>query len=234
MRRSQHHPVAMFFLIRKIWFLLLLGLAAGVPFAYFQATDGAVGQKVKSWFASMGKKKDELEITPTGETAVAPSIPPERIFHYEWTPDKVMQSWPQVTRVYDGDYVGLRVALVTGTTTVDLAGALTFYFDASNQLRRISFVGTTADARPFLQLIVTRFGLTSEPTTSAGLYVARWNGQPKSALRVSLPPVTGTEPQQQQVHIALELNRPAAGYDLSREFRQVLAQDQQTGRWRPY
>ncbi len=231
--------IIMFFLIRKIWFFLLLALAAGVPFAIHQAKNGELVERAQTWMASKVSKKSEepvsdTDLSDTPAVAAPRSIPLANVFHYNWTPGQVILSWPKVSRVYDGDYVGLRVPLTTGVAASDLAGSLTFYFNADNRLQRITFVGVTGDSRPLVELVTTRFGLKAEPTTAAGLYVARWNGKPKSALRLAYPPMLTGQQQQRRLQVVLELNKPAAGYDLSARFKQTLEQDKLVGRWKPF
>jgi hypothetical protein len=53
---------------------------------------------------------------------------------------------------------GYRVALVTGTRVTDLAGSLTYYFNARQQLQRITFRGTTGDTSALLTLLTGRYG----------------------------------------------------------------------------
>ncbi len=237
--RTTNEDATMFFLLRKFWFFLLLGVAAGVPYVVSQGKDSLWAQKVRSWMASRGSSEEPPgSETPANSggtgTVVPPSIPLEHVFHYQWTPQQVMANWPSVTRVYEGEWLGLRVPLTTGTSPGDLAGSLTYYFDAENRLRRITFVGVTGDAQPLIRLVTTRFGLQAEPSTAAGLYVARWNGQPKSAVRLAYPPLLTSNHPRRRLEVTLELNRPATGYRLSNRFRQTLEQDRLVGRWKPF
>ena len=234
---TTNQAATMFYLLRKSWFFLLLAVAAGVPYIVSQGKDGPLAQKVRSWMASRQSSQEppppEMAAASSG-TAAPSSIPLEQVFHYQWTPDQVIANWSSVTRVYDGEWLGLRVPLTTGTSPGDLAGSLTYYFDAQNQLRRITFVGVTGDAQPLVRLVTSRFGLQAEPTTAAGLYVARWNGQPKSAVRLTYPPLLTSSRPRQRLEVTLELNRPAAGYRLSTRFQQSLEQDRLVGRWKPF
>ena len=234
----------MFGLFRTLSLLIFLGMAAGVPYLYFQATDSDLAKRVKGWFAR-SEDSTRLELDGEGSASLtgvsargteAPrAVSIDNVFRFAWTPQQVIQTWPQVTRVYDGDWLGLRVALVTGTTSRDLAGSLTYYFDSSNQVRRITFWGTTGDARPLVQVATSRFRLKPEPTTSAGLFVTRWNGKPRSALRMTYPPVLAAKNSRQQVEVMLEINHPSSPrYQLSKDFQKILEQDRLVGRWKPF
>ena len=228
----------MFFLLRKFWFFLLLAVAAGVPYLISQGKDSPWAQKMRSWMASRGSSDEssasEMTVATSTPATTPTTIPLEHVFHYQWTPQQVIANWPNVTRVYEGEWLGLRVPLTTGTSPGDLAGSLTYYFDAENQLRRITFFGVTGDAQPLIRLVTTRFGLQAEPTTAAGLYVARWNGQPKSAVRLVYPPLLTSSHPRRRLEVTLELNRPATGYRLSNRFQQTLEQDRLVGRWKPF
>ena len=126
---------------------------------------------------------------------------------------------------------GLRVALVTGTNIEDVAGSLTYYFDHQQQLRRITFDGLTGDDRKLVNLVSQQFNLRSEPALGAGLYLARWNGQPTGVLRISHAPVIRVQRPHERLEVMLELNKPSIGYGLSTYAQQTLHLDHLTNRW---
>ena len=63
----------------------------------------------------------------------------------------VLARWPRVsTRLANLDLQGYRVPLVSGTADGDLAGSLTYYFNSQQRVQRITFIGSTGDARPLV------------------------------------------------------------------------------------
>ncbi len=126
---------------------------------------------------------------------------------------------------------GLRVPLVTGTQTDDLAGSLTYYFDKQQRVRRITFHGYTGDEHELVELVAGQFGLRREPTLGAGLYLAKWNGRPTSVLRVANAPIVRASQPRSRLQIVLEINRPDMQYELSSEAEQLLAADKGANRW---
>ena len=70
------------------------------------------------------------------------------VFRFEITPEWILAHWPSVsTGLAQLQLEGYRVPLVTGTGQQDVAGALTYYFDARQRLQRINFVGVSGDPR---------------------------------------------------------------------------------------
>jgi hypothetical protein len=89
------------------------------------------------------------------------------VVRFDLTPNFVVQRWPRVTTsLYEMNLQGLRVPLVTGTESDDLAGSLTYYFNHQRQLQRITFAGTTGDYRRLLQLLTVHYGFVSRPTNT--------------------------------------------------------------------
>ena len=70
------------------------------------------------------------------------------VFRCDITPPWVMSQWSRVsTGLAELDLHGYRVALISGTREGDLAGSLTYYFNIQQRLQRITFQGSTGDAR---------------------------------------------------------------------------------------
>jgi len=69
-----------------------------------------------------------------------------------------------------GDYElhGLRVALITGTNSWDLHGSLTYYFDTSHRVQRITFRGWSGDATKLITLLTQKYGFRQQQTHWAG------------------------------------------------------------------
>ena len=154
------------------------------------------------------------------------------IIRFDVPPQWVSQRWPRVTTVLaESGLEGLRVPVMSGTRVDDLAGTLTYYFDREHRVQRLAFDGFTGDERRLLTLITQHYGLQTEPSLDAGMYVSRWNGRPTSVLRVSRAPVMTADSPHSQLHLQLELNRPSAYYGLSPEFQLLLHVDHTTRRW---
>lgn len=236
----------MFFLIRKFYFLILLGLAIGVPYLLMQNGSGGESRGLLDWLGSISKSTATDESTGTGANlagmapanltssgaAASQDMPFESVFRFDLTPADVTRMWPQVIRVYEGDSMGFRVALVTGTQPDDLAGSLTYYFGKTNELNRISFLGATGDARRLIRVISAEYQLKEVPTKTAGLYVNGWNSNPKSALRLAYAPRIDSRHQNQQLEVFLELNRSNMRQGLSPQFRQILDHERAAVKWK--
>jgi hypothetical protein len=110
----------------------------------------------------------------------------------------LFRRWPRVTAgLPEGDLQGYRVPLVSGTREEDVAGSLTYYFNARQVCQKITLVGATGDPRKITAEVVGRFGLRRQTSGDAGLhlYQTRWNGKPVSELKVrAVPVVKSSEP----------------------------------------
>lgn len=102
--------------------------------------------------------------------------PPARIdlaevLRFDVTPDWVMQRWPWVSAgLSQLPLQGYRVPLVTGTAPEDVAGALTYYFNAHQRAERITLEGTTGDPSGLLKVLIGRYGFGRRLTNDPGLF----------------------------------------------------------------
>lgn len=145
------------------------------------------------------------------------------IFRFDISPAWVKSRWERVsTSPGDAGLHGLRIALVTGTNSWDLHGSMTYFFDANQQLQRISFRGWAGDAQQLLQILTRSFGFKQQPTHLAGFYVASRRREPTGGLLMKDPPVIYRENPVQQVAIILEVNNPAGKFSLSEDFRSLI------------
>ena len=114
------------------------------------------------------------------------------VFDFQITPEWIVAHWPAVsTGLAQLQLEGYRVPLVTGTAQHDLAGSLTYYFNAEQKLQQITFIGTTGDPRPLIGLLTSRFHLTRRLVNDPGLVVyeaVHYNNQPASSLQIRLAP----------------------------------------------
>ena len=181
--------------------------------------------------AEKGQPKTESERDlPPVEGAPVANL--EDVLRFDITPQWVMQRWSRVTtQLANLDMEGIRVPLVTGTESGDLAGSLTYYFDNQKHVQRITFHGYTDHEAKLTGLMIKKYGLKLEPSLGRGLYLAKWSGRPKSALWIKNASVVRADQPWSHLEIQLELNRPSHGYKLSQNFAQVLAEQQAVGRW---
>jgi len=148
------------------------------------------------------------------------------MIRFDISPPWVMSRWSRVTPIETEYFHGLRVAAVTGPNLDDVAGALTFYFDNENTVQRLTFEGTTGDPTRLIAMVKETYHLKQEPSASPGLYLAKWNREAKSVLRLTHGAVVSAEQPHQQYHVQLEINRPAEKYELSPEFQALLKYDE--------
>ena len=121
------------------------------------------------------------------------------MLRFDVSPAWVVARWPRVsTGLAQLQLQGYRVPLVTGTDQDDVAGSLTYYFNPKQQVQRLTFHGTTGDARSMVALLSTRFGLRRRLTNDPGVFLYETRNsrdEPTSFLWIRLAPVVkSTEP----------------------------------------
>ncbi len=134
-------------------------------------------------------------------------------FRFDVTAAWILGRWPRVTAgLPDQDLQGYRVPLVTGTRDDDVAGSLTYYFTKNQHCRRITFQGTTGDARRLVALLHARFGLEQKITSDPSLYdyQNRWNGRAISELHVRPARVVRASQPDGRFEVLAALNDPDA------------------------
>lgn len=138
------------------------------------------------------------------------------IFRFDANPAWVRQRWDRVSlSAGESGLSGLRVPLVTGVNASDLFGSLTYYFDSNQVAQKITFQGWTGNPNGLVQFVTKNYGFKNQPTTSAGLYVAKSWRKSTGALYMQHPNVIRSENVNQQVAILLEINNPDGSYELS-------------------
>lgn len=161
-----------------------------------------------------------------------PSQDLREVFRFDVHPKWVLGRWPRISTVNsEPGLEGLRVPLVTGRQPGDLSGALTYYFDTEKVLQRITFHGYTGDEQRLVELVTAGFKFKPVPSLGAGLYIASWNGKPRSALRMTYAPVIKSTDPLRRIEVILEFNRARAYYSMSAEFQELLEQDRAASRW---
>ena len=234
---------------KTVRLIAVLLAAVGVPFFWFnKSVSSTVQDRIKTWFDRKESPAtwDLLDggsavgVAPFGshDPRHRPSLTGASVselsefLRFDVTPNWISQRWARVSTVrVEQGLEGLRVPLVTGTNLDDLAGSLTYYFDKEQRVRRITFYGHTGDDRKLVSAVTQQFGMRKKQTLGAGLYLARWNGKPTSVLRIEHAPVVRSDMPHGRLEVTLELNRPDAAFQLSREAQGILDQDQEVGRW---
>ena len=103
-------------------------------------------------------------------THAAPLPSLEEVLRFDRTVEWVMQRWPRVsTGLTYLQLQGYRVPLVTGTGLSDVAGSLTYYFNAGQQVQRITLRGTTGDPGSLVALITGRYRFARRLTNDPGV-----------------------------------------------------------------
>jgi len=220
---------------RNLLLVAGLGAAVGGPIAV-----SSTGMMSSSESRPAATRHNDLEMTAesaAGGSASAPviagraraSLTGPRVDHFgqiirfDATPEWIATHWSRVTTVAaDHRYTPFRVAVLTGSRVDDLAGSLTYYFDAHRRVQRITFEGETGDARRLILLATQHFGMQAEPALDGAVYLKRWNGEPRSALRIRHAPVLRGDSPHSRLKVMLEVNRPGVEYGLSQRFRNLL------------
>lgn len=236
---------------KRLRFVTMIGIAAGIPYVWLNEQLAAtvkqgwnsVSQSVPSFSSSMTTADWSGENTRStvGQPAVTESFRPatmatvhplDEVVRFDVSPRWVTERWERVSTVRaEQDLVGLRVPLVSGTEVNDIAGSLTYYFNAQQQMRRLTLHGETGDERKLVDYALKHFGLLPEPSLGAGVYILRWNAKPMNVLRVTHAPVVRADAPHSKYRIEMEINDVHGGYGMSPEFREYLVPDYHLRKW---
>jgi hypothetical protein len=140
-----------------------------------------------------------------------PTFDPGEVFRFDVSPAWIMSRWARVSTIsVPPDLQGFRVPLVTGPSPNDLAGSLTYYFNAKDAVQRITFVGTTGDPTTLANLVTKRFRFVAVPSPMPNewLYQLRWHNQPRSELRLRLSDIVRADAPYQRFDVDMEINLP--------------------------
>ena len=216
-----------------------LMLAAGGPVTLFSGSDLLGGMK-RSWFAGQAattavapQQSNSVPLsgtpadvylarvpTSTGETPVPPGTAADatpmpslaEVLRFDVTVEWVMQRWPRVsTGLPHLQLQGYRVPLVTGTTVADLAGSLTYYFNAQQRVQRITFRGTTGNPSVLVSLLTSRYHFARRLTNDPGmvLYEAVDSGnQPVGSAKIRSAKVVKANQPHMRFEVDLVMDRP--------------------------
>jgi hypothetical protein len=213
-------------------------LAVGGPISMFSASDFAAGIR-KNWSSfSAGKASTDQKpssgsqqpgsegfaansnaLSPAGdaigrnaspvERAPLPSL--EEVLRFDATVEWVMQRWPRVsTGLQYMQLQGYRVPLMTGTGLSDVAGSLTYYFNAGQRVQRITFRGATGDPTRLVMLLTSRYHFARRLTNDPGvvLYeVVDSSNKPAGTLKIRSARVVKASEPHTRFEVDLAMNR---------------------------
>lgn len=222
---------------RPLIIATLLGASIGVPYVISQSsgsrgTNGATsspwpfGGKATPAATSSGHDPFASSTathgggSTIGSAAGATSPPPpqisyptmEQVFRFDINKNWVYQHWSRKsTSPTEFNLFAVRVALVTGTQPGSLAGSLTYFFNAQDQVEHISFRGRTGDARQFVQFMTSTYQLQSvQAPVGEQLYQVASGGSVQSELRMRPEAILVSTAPQASLTIELELARPGS------------------------
>ena len=210
-------------MFKRILWVLPLAIATGGPVAYFGLPD-AWRNVPLNWFSSSQTaaaqaastnplQEDPAAGTPGRALEGAPTKDLAEVLRFDVTTGWVLRRWPRVsTGLAELPLQGYRVPLVTGTEETDLAGSLTYYFNAQQKVQRISFQGTTGDPRKLIRLLTARYKFTRRLTNDPGLFIYEVTdpgGRPRSLLKVQSAPVVKSSEPYRRFEVELVIERPS-------------------------
>jgi len=145
----------------------------------------------------------------SGETTV---VPFEQALRWELTPAWVMSTWPRVTtQLAELDLQGYRMPLVSGTTETDVAGSLTYYFDSRQRLERITFNGTTGDARRLVTFLNREHHFQrrlAKDDPGLYLYQVEQDQRALSELKIRSAPIVKAGSPYGRFEVSIDMRRP--------------------------
>jgi hypothetical protein len=216
----------------SLFYFVILCAAVGIPYLsnewgspsqWFSGHRGAADAAVADATAAIdGSPTGTANLTDGGNTVFGgvalggpdaprgvPLVDIEECLRFDVTAAWILGRWPRVTAgLPDHDLQGYRVPLVTGTQEDDLAGSLTYYFNKNQRCQRITFQGTTGDARKLIGYLTARYGFKQQTSSDPNLYLyqIRWNGGPLSELHIRPARIVRADAPQARFEVLLALN----------------------------
>ena len=204
-------------------------LAVGGPISMFSASD-FVGQRAEELVFRLdgqGAGQSAVAVPSTGRRQrwlcgkiPLPFLPPmltplpslDEVLSFDRSVEWVMQRWPRVsTGLTYLQLQGYRVPLVTGTGLSDVAGSLTYYFNAGQQVQRITFRGTTGDPTPLGDPSAGRYHFARRLTNDPGLVlyeVVDSGNKPAGTLKIRSARVVKASQPYTRFEVDLAMDRP--------------------------
>lgn len=196
--------------------ILVFG-SAGAGYLYTQ--EGLI-QNVSpdTWVSEEGPARiddpavvERLALAPKDEVVAVPG--PEisdfgEVFRFDISPQSITQRWSRVaTGLSDVRFQGYRVPLMTGTSDSDLAGSLTYYFDGQPKLRRITFLGTTANPQRLIDFLSRKYGFRRFQNRNARVTAYRVRYPHSGLLQISTAEILDKNLASTNYRIDLSLGR---------------------------
>jgi len=140
----------------------------------------------------------------------------QEVLRFNVSKEWVYQNWERKsTGLSDPELFGIRVPLVTGTQRTDLAGSLTYQFDAQGQVQHISFRGRTADTTALVNFLVQTYQFQRmQAPAGEQLYQVRDGDRVYSELRTMPESVLLEASPLGSFGVVLELGRPGSNRTL--------------------
>jgi hypothetical protein len=168
---------------------------------------------------------NQAALAPTAAPwVVSPTIDLREAIRFDMTPMALTQRFAPVTTLAGySQFDVYRIGLVTGSQPTDLAGTVTYYFDANKAVQRIQFFGNTGDPSMVIGMMVQFYRLQPEAALGGQLFTTRWNNRVTSFLHVRPAAVVQAGYSNSNYQVFLELNQPSMHYGLSDDANQYLA-----------
>lgn len=202
----------------RTWFAMMLFGSIGLPYL-FSSSLGSLKKTNPAEAANPAAAANQAGAAAPKAPGAADLLPSPtfddlgQVFRWDMTSAWVLGHWPRVSAgLAEVELQGYRVPLVTGTSPDDLAGSLTYYFNRNQRVQRMTFFGTTGDARRLVALMAKRFGLVRELADDPSLFLYRARDGKKviSELRVEPAHVIRSDTPHRRFDVALWLERPGA------------------------
>jgi len=207
-------------LLKRSWFIFGLAGAIGIPYL-FSSSSGLAGLFTARPAASDQTSADGSTLTGA-VSAVAhgsvesamdatPIVDMQQALRFDVTTAWILGQWPRVSAgLAQLEMQGYRVPLVTGTRPDDLAGSLTYYFNHRQRVERITFNGSTGDARRLVAMLVTNFGFTRVLVGDASLflYEVKKDGKVISELRIKPSRIVRADSPHTRFEVSIVIQRP--------------------------
>ena len=177
------------------------------------------GGRAEEFFPRSGKGDRELPLCDDLATTDplrrhAPETPGlSDCLSFDVTVPWVTRHWPRVSSgLSELRLQGYRVPLVTGSGISDVAGSLTYYFDAQQQMQRLTLRGTTGDPTTLVQLLASRFHfarrVVSDRPGLVQFEAVDPDNQLLGTLKISSAPVIKANQPYTRYEVDLAVNRP--------------------------
>jgi hypothetical protein len=151
------------------------------------------------------------EASPALAIGAIPTPAMSEVFRFDITVEWIMQRWPRVsTGMPYMQLQGYRVPLVTGTQLTDVAGSLTYYFNAQQRVERITFRGTSGDPSMLVALLGERHHFVRRLTNNPGLIVYESvdsSNHPAGSLKIRSATVVKVDQPYSRFEVELVIDR---------------------------